>query len=59
MKNNQKMFVVQKYIMAASAKDALKKEKNIPPDECYIDAEWKKGNATKLAGAIGFNIDNK
>lgn len=53
------MFVVQKYIMAASAKDALKKEKNIPPDECYIDAEWKKGNATKLAGAIGFNIDNK
>lgn len=36
-----KLFVVKKYVMAASVKDALKKEKELPVDECWVDVEWK------------------
>ena len=35
--NELKMFVIRKYILARSADEALKKEKNHKPDEVYLD----------------------
>lgn len=40
----KKLYIVSKMVMATSIYDALKKEKNIPPDDIYIDADWKKNN---------------
>lgn len=49
-----KRFIVRKYIMAKSVKDALKKDKNTLPDDCWVDEDWKKDNPNKLESAMGF-----
>lgn len=53
----QKMFVIKKYIMASSAKDALRKERKAPADDCWIDEEWRKSEKDNLANAIGFKLE--
>lgn len=57
-RTKEKMFVVKKYIMAKSAQEALRKEKKIPADDCWVDEDWRKGQANQLASAIGFEIKN-
>lgn len=57
-KPKQKMFVVKKYIMTVSASEALRKEKKIPADDCWVDEDWRKGNNKQLADAIGFEVTN-
>jgi len=54
-----KMFVVKKYIMAKSATEALKKERKTPADDCWVDEDWRKGQANQLASAIGFQVYEK
>lgn len=51
MKKPQKMFVIRKYVMADSAKSAIRKDKTTPVDDVWIDPDWQKVN---LASAIGF-----
>jgi len=38
----KKQFIIRKYIMAKSAAEALRIEKNIPADDCWISEEWMK-----------------
>ncbi len=38
----KKLFVIRKYIFAKSAADAIKLERRTPPDDVYVDDEWKK-----------------
>lgn len=38
----EKLFVVRKYVKAANASQALKKEKNIKADDVWLDEDWKK-----------------
>lgn len=40
----EKLFIVQKSIMAKSITDALKKEKFVKPTDIFIDPDWKKNN---------------
>ena len=35
-----KRYIFRKYIMAKSAKEAIKKEAKEPVDEVFIDNEW-------------------
>lgn len=51
-----KLFVIKKYIMATSAHDALKKERKVRPDDCWVDEDWKKSQSDprQLESAIGF-----
>lgn len=51
-----KMFVVKKYIMAKSASEALRKERNVKADDCWVDEDWRKRSKDNLASAIGFTI---
>lgn len=46
MKNKlkEKLYIVQKNIMAFSIIDALKKEKKVLPSDIFIDNDWKKNN---------------
>lgn len=39
--------------MADSALDAIKKDKDLPVDDVWIDADWQKENMSKTG--IGFN----
>lgn len=45
--------------MAENAQDALRKEKNIKPDDVWIDEEWKKNNMDIQSKEIGFNKRKK
>lgn len=40
----KKRFIIRKYIIAESAKEALEKEKKIDADECIIDSDWVSEN---------------
>lgn len=57
--NKDKMFIVKTYVMATCASQAIRKSKGIKPDDVWIDEDWKKGNATQLASAIGFETKNE
>lgn len=41
-----KLFIIKKYVWAKSAQHALKKEKNTPPDDVWIDEDWKKASSS-------------
>ena len=53
----KKLFIIQKYVVASSIKEALKIEKNTKPDECWLDDEWKRAHKPiadkQLAGFKG------
>lgn len=51
-KENPKMYIIRKYVMAKNVKDAIKKEPNTPVHDLWIDEGWQKDN---LPDAIGFN----
>lgn len=38
----KKLFIVRQYIMAESAKQAIKFSKTSPVSDVWIDEEWKK-----------------
>ena len=57
-KPRDKLFVIRKYVLASSCQDALKKEKDIKPDDCYIQDDYLKKQAELLPSAIGFTINN-
>lgn len=52
-KVNLKKFVIKKYIMASCAQDALKKERSIQADDCWIDEEWRRKNDNE-ENVVGF-----
>jgi hypothetical protein len=51
----QKQFIVRKYVMASSAIDAIRKEKNKPVDDVWLDADWEKKQNADRPSAIGFS----
>ena len=57
-KKKEKMFIVQKHVMAANAAAALRKEKKQGADEVYIDEKWRASNKDRLADAIGFGVEH-
>lgn len=46
-------YIVRKYIHAKNAKEAIKKDKDCPVHDCWVDDEWKKLNDDK--GDYGFD----
>jgi len=56
VKQKPKLFVIKKYVKALSAADAIRKEKTIAVDDCWVDDDWRKLNKDNLADAIGFNL---
>jgi len=47
------LYVIRKFVMAKDAKDAIKKEKNEPVKDVWIDEEWKKDKIIK-SDKLGF-----
>lgn len=45
------MYVVRKYVKAVSVVQAIKKEKETPVHDVFIEEKWQD---RELAGAIGF-----
>ena len=53
MKEKPKMYIVKKYIRAISAMQAIKKDRDTPVHDVWVDEDWKKN---ELASAIGFDL---
>ena len=51
----EKLFVVRKYIKATSITDAIKREKKMLVDDCYIENRDERDGVS----AIGFNMTTK
>ena len=56
--NQEKRYIVRKYIMATSAQQALKRERSMRPDDCWVDETWIKDNPKELISAIGFTVND-
>ena len=60
MKNKgEKLYVVQKYIKALNAADAIKKERGTPVHDVYVDTKWRDAQRDNLADAVGFHINQR
>jgi hypothetical protein len=53
------MYIVRKYVRALSVSDAVAKERKTPPHDVFVDDEWRKANADRLADAIGFHTRHR
>lgn len=53
-KTIKKRFIVRKYVMATSVSHALRLEKKVPPDDCFVDDEWMKANPKHHGRQVGF-----
>ena len=55
MKNKgYKLFIVQSYVKARNAPEALRLFRKNAPDDVYVSNDWKEGKNNQLASAIGF-----
>ena len=54
-KDTSKMFILRKYVRAKSASDAIRKDKQTPVDDVWVDDDWKK-QQNALESAIGFTV---
>ncbi|TCU78850.1 hypothetical protein EDE08_101632 [Bradyrhizobium sp. R2.2-H] len=43
----KKLYAIEKRLWATSIKDALKREKNTPPNDIYTDPDWRRNNTDK------------
>jgi len=48
MTNKNKVYITYKYVVADSVKSAIKKERDLPVDECFLEPNWKNNNIPKL-----------
>lgn len=53
----EKRYIVRKFVMAHSAEEALKRERDLIPDEVFVDDEWQKGK--EFSSAVGFHVDTE
>lgn len=51
-KEQPKLYVIKKYVMAKSAAGAIRKDRDTPPHDVWVDEAWRDKN---LAEAIGFH----
>lgn len=54
-KRIKKLYIVRKYIMAISAKEAIKKDLDTEVDDVWVDDDWKKNNQLEETKKLGFN----
>lgn len=53
-KQVNKRFIVRKYVMAASAAEAIRKERRVSVDDVWVDDEWNKANLQTGGIRVGF-----
>jgi hypothetical protein len=49
----ERRFIVRKYVMARTAVEALQKESSVPPDDVWVDDEYR--TPSEQPSAIGFH----
>lgn len=47
MRTDKKRFIVRKYVMAKSAKEAIKREKEVAVADVWIDDAWLNQDANR------------
>ena len=59
MKKDLKLFVIRKYILAESAAQALRKDKDHLPDDCWLDEDYRRMKTQDKAPSVGFKRKHK
>lgn len=54
-----KRFIVRKYVMADSVAQAVRKEREVAVDDCWVDEAWMKDNSEASGKIIGFICQEK
>lgn len=47
-KEVERLYIIRKYILASSAKDAISKDKNKDVDDVWVDEDWKNNELYKV-----------
>lgn len=55
----EKRFIVRKYVMARSAAEAIERERDVRPDDVWVDEDWKKAHEDQVATTMGFGRRRK
>jgi hypothetical protein len=55
----KKLFIVRKYVTASSAAEALRIEKRVPPDDIWLDDDWKKSQPNAGANVMGLVVKHR
>jgi hypothetical protein len=55
MKVKPKLYIVRTYVKALNVPDALRKVKNMKPDDVYVSDDWKEGKIERLESCMGFD----
>jgi hypothetical protein len=55
MKKQQ--YIVRKYVMASSAREAIRLEAKTPAHDVWVDQDWVKQRGEDKSPAIGFTAD--
>lgn len=55
-KYRDKLYVIKKYVKAPTAAIAIKRERDCPVDDVWIDDEWRKNERDRLADSLGFVV---
>ncbi len=42
----KKLYVIEKFVWANSIGDAMKRERETPPANCYLDPKWRENHTT-------------
>lgn len=58
MKEKQQ-YIVRKYIMATSARDAINKDKETDVSDVCVDQDWVKNNNEQKPSAMGFMLEGE
>ena len=58
MPHSKKQCIIRKYVMARSAAEALRIERNFKADYCWLDEDWKK-NQKEVVGEMGFKTNGE
>ena len=53
MNKPKKRYIIRKYVMAESATQAMKLEKNFRVEDVWVDEKWVEANLNH-SGSIGF-----
>lgn len=60
MKNKDKQqYIIRKYIMATSAKDAIRRDKDSEVNDVWVDQDWVKTQHEDKNPAIGFAVETE
>lgn len=55
--SNNKLYVLRKYVLASTIKEAIAKDHATPVEDVWIDEKWKENQSQQLTSCIGYETN--